>query len=285
MKLPMKLAILLLVLCLGLIEISVRILGIADVPIREANNITGYIPKPNQNGRFIGNSWTINEMQMISRKPFTREGEEILIAGDSVVFGGNLLNQTDRVGEQLDALLSDANVYAVADNSWGFKNSLNYIENNFAALRKLEVIVFVLNSGDFGAPSSWRCNSIHPVDSPTSHFIFALKKYFLTECLKTIPPHLVVPDYDIEMKLSALGKALPNTAIKILLYQNRDEWNKRKSLKRLLKNINLSGASLSELLDYRSEWKSEFYMDNIHPNSDGARALATILEKIIANPI
>jgi hypothetical protein len=114
--------------------------------------VTGYIPVASQSGSFLNNTWHINEMQMISRKECTSRGDEVLVVGDSIVFGGNALDQSERVGEQLDALFETRNVYAIADGSWTFKNSVNYLASRKDDLLQLQDIVFVLNSRDFEGP-------------------------------------------------------------------------------------------------------------------------------------
>jgi hypothetical protein len=176
MRRIVKLIVFSVITVLPLTEVTLRYLGIADVPIRSANNVTGYIPLTSQSGVFVKNRWEINELSMISRKPFRKNRSTIVIAGDSVVFGGNLLDQSERVGERLDEMLSSKNVYSVADGSWSFKNQINYLLQYRDELAGTEHIIFVLNSEDFGAPSSWRCKSFHPLKRPYSAYILFIEE-------------------------------------------------------------------------------------------------------------
>ena len=114
---------LLLLLALPALELAVRTLGLADVPVRRANSTTGYIPLPAQSGRFLLNDWHINDLSMISSRDYNDDGRAIILAGDSVVFGGNPLAQSERIGERLDRMLPSP-VYAIADGSWAFKNTI-----------------------------------------------------------------------------------------------------------------------------------------------------------------
>ena len=66
-KIIWRFFIILLILIIAL-EALTRLLGIADVPLRDSNSVTGYIPKSSQSGRFLTNDWNINAMQMISQR-------------------------------------------------------------------------------------------------------------------------------------------------------------------------------------------------------------------------
>ena len=262
-------------------EASVRILGISNVPIREVSNTYGYIPRASQSGRFLLNDWAINAMHMITSAEFTTRDNEVLLVGDSVLFGGNRLSQKQRVGEQLDMRLKKTSSYTIADGSWGFKNGLNYIEQNLDEIRGTETIIFVLNSGDFGTPSSWRCTSYHPIDRPYSHLVFAVRKYFWPACLNKTPSHLVVPDYNYVEKLQEIHRALNQPRLIILLYQNKSEFSENLTLKPLLDSQVLQYAEVFELTDYYNIWELNYYTDSIHPNAAGAAALADILKEVL----
>lgn len=263
-------------------ELSVRFAGIADVPVRLANSDTGYIPRPSQDGSFLRNEWKINSMAMISEQEFTTEGQEILIAGDSVVFGGNLLDQHERVGERLGQINKNFDVYAIADGSWGFKNSLNYVEKNLIRLKGTEVIVFVLNSGDFNEPSQWRCESFHPTDKPVSHLYFSFRKYLMPQCLKETPVEVKVKDYNYVDKFLFIRSSLPDTRFFILLYQNKKEFKNGESLKKMVDQRMLGLIPVKEVVDYKSMWSESFFADGIHPNPSGSAALAKILNELVS---
>jgi len=264
-----------------LAEVAVRILGIANVPIREANNVNGYIPLASQSGRFLLNDWSINSMRMISSTEFTTQNNEVLLVGDSVIFGGNPLSQQQRVGAQLDTLLSNSTSYAIADGRWSFKNGLNYIEQNLEEIKGTETIIFVLNSDDFNAPSSWRCMSDHPTEKPYSHLLFSIRKYFSPICENETPSHLVVPDYEYIDKFRLIKSALSETRFIVFLYQNKSEFSASITLRSLLDSQVLQYAEVFELVDYADMWDLNYYSDSIHPNADGAAALARILNEAL----
>jgi len=271
-----------------LLELACRVLGLADVPIRSANRVTGYIPLPNQHGRFLGNEWTINGLSMISAATYDKGRPSIVLAGDSVIFGGNPLDQSERVGQQLTRLLQ-RNVYAIADGSWGFKNELAYFLNYEAALGGPSDVVFVLNGDDFKEPSAWRCFSHHPTSRPLSAAYFVLRKYTVAECEKEVPVAARVPDFPLAQGVERFLLAYPHTRAFILLYPTRQELVDQVSIRGML------DASLGELearlrvVDLievaRSDpqlWQPEHYADEIHPNPGGAAALARVIaEKVL----
>lgn len=281
MKKFLKFSIVLIVIGLIFGEVAFRIAGVSNVPLRRADNITGYIPYPNQQGKFMNNLWQINELSMISSRPFRSSGYEVLVAGDSVVFGGNPLDQSERVGERLDKFTPDVDVYSVADGSWGFKNSINYLLSNKSSLLGVEQVIFVLNSGDFDKPSSWRCESFHPTKPAFSALYFAIRKYFLPDCEEHTPSNLLVEDYDLNDKLKTLSETYKNTRFSVFLYANKEEFKGSKSIRSLLDGVVFQGVRVDELRDFSTEWSESYYSDGIHPTAEGANALANILKKIV----
>lgn len=266
-------------------EISVRILGIADVPLRNANVLTGYIPLPNQSGRFLMNDWHVNNLSMISREPYSKDIDSIIVAGDSVVFGGNPIQQSDRVGEQLDALVG-GRVFAIGDGSWGFKNSIAYFLSSKDVLGDPKKVIFVLNSEDFNRPSSWRCYSTHPTSSPMSHLYFAVRKYRWPQCEVETPSDLVVPDFDIVAGLEEFFLQYPDTDVSIVLYPTRSELKAGISFEAELEDVHMKFGHRIKMFDlgaaYRKSnlvWGEHFYRDDIHPNPAGAKALAVYIYK------
>lgn len=266
-----------------LAEGSVRVLGLADVPIRSANNITGYIPLPNQNGSFLLNDWHVNNLSMISRSDYQNIGDEVIIAGDSVVFGGNPLAQDERIGEQLNDLISKS-VYSIADGSWGFKNSLSYLINYEQFLSGVEAIVFVLNSGDFSTPSSWRCFSTHPTSAPLFHTYFVFRKYFKPDCEAKSPPSVLVKDFDANTALNQVSILYRDTKLIFVLYQNKREYDENLTLRHLVNNfeqVSNGRVEVAELINFSNSskysWDLSYYRDDIHPTQDGAAIMARII--------
>ena len=126
------------------------------MPLYKADNQLGYIPAPNQSGAFLhSRQWRFNEYSMGSAafEPDPRRFN-ILLVGDSIVLGGNPLNQSDRLGPQLEKL-SGWQVWPVSAGSWALQNELAYLRTHPDVLQRVDAVAIVSNSGDFGEPSSW----------------------------------------------------------------------------------------------------------------------------------
>lgn len=266
-----------------LLEGGCRALGLADVPLRSANPVTGYIPLPSQRGRFLTNEWRINELSMITAAPYDRLRRNVVLAGDSVVFGGNPLDQSERVGERLSELLGEQ-VYAIADGSWGFKNQLAYFMSRRAELGDPRDIVFVLNSEDFGAPSAWRCFSHHPTTRPLSAAYFVLRKYTAPECEAEVPAGVRVADVPVGPSVAQLLAAYPRTRVTLLLYPKKQELLEQRSIRAELTTWFAPFADRVRVLDLvelartqPDSWRPDLYADTVHPTSEGASALARVI--------
>jgi|TARA_B110000503_G_scaffold43687_1_gene71507 hypothetical protein len=263
------------IICL---ELIVRFLGIANGPLRLANKELGYIPQANQEGRFLYNHWTFNDLHMNSRNNFSYIGNEILILGDSVVWGGNRLDQKERIGWLINNLSGEKNTFVVAEQSWGFKNQILYIMKFEHLFKKVNKIIFVLNSGDFERPSSWGCSNTHPINKPKVHLYFALKKYVLrTKCPSDILPNLLVPDFQIEDGLSLIKSKLPSTSLELLLYQTKDEFSKSQSFKNKIAQYQDKFTKIHEIIDFKKNWGLDSYIDGIHLGKKGTKNLANII--------
>ncbi|XZG68807.1 hypothetical protein ACTSKR_09075 [Chitinibacteraceae bacterium HSL-7] len=271
---------------LALIEGTARIAGWADLPVRHVDAITGYIPKPEQQGQYAGRDWHINQMSMISEQPYTPSRDAVIIAGDSVAFGINTVSQAQRLAE-VAGQLSGRAVYGIADGSWGFANALNYFLSRKADLGDPGQIVFVLNSSDFAAPSSWRCESTHPTHRPWSHAWFALRRVWWPQCLSS-PLHPVPPE-KLASTYQRLLALYPDTRITLLLYPKRDEFAQSTHLTTLTQPF--SAQPNTRIVDLvtahragRIAWRSAFYTDDIHPDAAGTRELARFIARTLIEP-
>lgn len=289
-NLNMKKIIIIFTVALVSAELLIRLAGLADVPVRIADKVTGYIPAPNQEGKFLNNRWVINELSMITDKPYDKTVPNRILAGDSVVFGGNPLDQEERVASVASAVLGDA-VYPIADGSWGFKNQINYFLKNKGLLGEPLQMAFLLNGGDFGTPSVWSCQSFHPREKPAFHLLFVAKKYFAPTCVPT-PSDLQVPDYDLHSGLVNLFELYPQTRVTLILYPDRKDFKDKVDLTaRLREHVDvalfdkrLEVVDLNSLFSSDPDlWEISFYSDGIHPSAEGAAAIGALLARRVFN--
>jgi hypothetical protein len=203
-------------------EVVVRQAGLIDVPLYDADNRIGYIPKPNQHGSFLnGNDWTFNELSMGTARPFqTTDGTDVLLVGDSIVMGGNRYRQTERLGPQLEQATGAA-VWPIGAASWRLQNEFHYLADHPQVVAAVDRIVFVVNSNDFAGVSSWRTEMVHPRHPPVSALAHFLQKQ-LFEADVPIQPEMKVPDGDAYADLKRLSPSF-GRSFDVWLFPSRAE--------------------------------------------------------------
>ena len=148
-------------------EIGLRLAGVGDFPTYDANPVTGYIPSANQSGRFMGRDWAFNEHHMGVAQPFEPSAKrDIVLVGDSIVYGGNPYRQADKLGPVMERSMPGSEVWPIGAGSWALRNELAYLAANPDVIRGADAFVFVLNSGDFQEPSVWVTDATHPRRRP-----------------------------------------------------------------------------------------------------------------------
>src|ERR1700749_2777557 len=86
---------------IGAAEVATRLTGVADFPLYRADADLGYVLAPDQKGAFLNkNHWVYNEKSQ-GAGPWHPNGKtDLLLLGDSLVLGGNPVDQPDRLGPQ-----------------------------------------------------------------------------------------------------------------------------------------------------------------------------------------
>ncbi|MDR3089145.1 MAG: PT domain-containing protein, partial [Desulfobulbaceae bacterium] len=157
-------------------ETALRLAGMVDFPIYETR--FGYIPAPNQSGRFLHkNAWLINEYSMGAGQWTPNGRKDILLLGDSVVWGGNPINQPDKLGPQLERALDGWRVWPIAAGSWGILNEAEYLDSYPEIKAETDVLVWLVNTGDLGEKSVWKSDFDHPRRRPYSALAYVFAKY------------------------------------------------------------------------------------------------------------
>ena len=269
-------------------EIGVRIIGLTDFPLYDANNIIGYIPKPSQSGIFLGkNAWKFNSLSMQNDEEFNATSAiDILLVGDSIVSGGNPYKKEDRLGRQLAKKL-DGPVWSISAGSWGLRNELAYFGLHPNVIGEIDKIFIISNSEDFDRASSWACEYTHPRSQPIIASFYLFKRYIYWpggSCGGTItPPPLLVPDrnWRIDLKNEISKDQYRNKQIIMFLYPKKGELHENKLEELEAEGKDVIDQSNETITVYSigrdSRWKEEFYKDDIHPSTEGIVALASIL--------
>ena len=262
-------------------EVTARALGVADVPTFAPDKRVGYYPRPNQAGRVLDrNRWVFNDRGMGVAEPFRVSPASVLLVGDSVVYGGAPLDQAVHIAPLLSKA-SSRPVWPVAAGGWALENELQMLNANPDLLR-VPTIVWVSNTGDFGAENAWT----NPVQYPSHHPISALLYGLRRTVLK---PRDVVdspsgPDATRRWQAD-LRRFLNEYHGRIIwvLYPKKSELGQRSSkFDGLLQILGRRAVIVEPGL--AGGWGPDNYRDPIHPNAEGDRVLAGLIAKALESP-
>jgi hypothetical protein len=262
-----------------------------DFPVYDADATIGYIPQANQRGSFMGrNDWVINEQNMGAEVFQPGSQGNVLLVGDSVVWGGNPYAQGDRLGPQLQRL-SAAKVWPIAAGSWGLQNEVTYLEAHSSVVEAVDTIVLVLNSGDFESPSSWTCELSHPTRRPPVALWYLARKYALNEgCPAEPPPALKVTRRDPLAMLTDFVGHHAGKRVLVFLYPDKAELADESLLAARLDSfvplLRKTGVRdvISVARDRRWQQRMDYYRDPVHPTPQGNAALAQIIASHLQPP-
>lgn len=277
-------------------ELGLRFVGIGNFPIYQIDPQIGYIPAPHQSGKFLQkNKWAFNDKSMGVAERFQgSEKLDLLVIGDSLVYGGNPYRQDEKLGPQLQKKLgSSYQVWPVGAPSWGFLNEKEYLERHPEVIAEIDGMIWVFNSGDFQDRSQWWTDATHPRSKPICLGYYVLNKYLLEGNLKsTFPAFLFwvkepapfstkLIDQEIESFGEKMQELKANHFKKrlIVFYPNIMEEelpsnDRYESLSlRLEERAKAAGALFFDLRK-SPHWKGSDYRDGIHPTAEGYETMA-----------
>lgn len=273
---------------LGLMEVGVRFFGLVNFPLYMADDVVGYQVEPNQSGTFMNkNRWVFNEKSMGIDQAFEPNSKrDVLLIGDSIVLGGNPLDQDQKLGARLTRKTGRMH-WPISAGSWSLLNELAYIKRNPDVVEHVAELIFVVNSADFDQASSWACELTHPRKYPVLALPYLFEKYILkrTSCGET-PSELKVPKSDWRFELQAFAKSAPakGKVLTFLLYPTKDEAGNHGLLADRLES---RGKEISQLLNGHDlrvyslardpRWHLVDYTDGIHPSQKGVSIMAEII--------
>ncbi len=264
----------------GLGEAGLRLVGSLDLPLFRTDPRIGYYPAPAQHGAYLRrNAWVFNERSMGTARAFRPTADSILLLGDSIVYGGNPLNQPDKLGPQLEQHTRRP-VYPLAAGGWAFDNELQMLRAN-PDLLAVPTLVVVANSGDFGEVAGWSSPINWPVARPLSAIDYNLRKFIFK-------PHDVVQAPTSE---AATRQWQADLDWLLAHYKGRLVWVLYPAISEVHKPLPASYGPLLERIKGRAtvvnihaapEWSTQLYRDGaIHPNALGDAVLAGLIAKAL----
>lgn len=298
------LAVLVLFVGLAAAEIFARAyLGLGDPPLLMSDPEMDYRFRPSATYRRFGNEIAYNAYSMRS-DAFPKDKKDprelrVMVLGDSVVNGGALSDQsriaTALLQARLRAELSRPVVVGnISAGSWGAVNLLAYVER--FGLFDADLVVIVLNSGDFGALPAFK--PLGP-ESPQRKPLLALEELatrYLPRLFKrtsAIEPPGPTPA-EVQAATSALEELLAasNATAKtvVLLHHAKDELTggdtrELQALEAIVRNAGIPVVSDAAAMQAAIESGSDPYRDQIHPNDLGQKILADLLRNLVAERV
>jgi hypothetical protein len=152
-------------LCLA--EVAARVSGIADFPVYALDPQVGYIVRPNQSGKFLDkNAWVFNNRSMPTERVWGVESggkPNVMLIGNSVVMGGNPLDQKDKLGPLFTADMGSAySVWPIGIGGWTTVNEMAYLDRNPDVVNATHYFVWEYMRGGLSQMSAWRGEYVFP---------------------------------------------------------------------------------------------------------------------------
>jgi hypothetical protein len=196
----------------------------------------------------------------------------ILLIGDSIVSGGNPVDQEVRLGPVMNTACP--RVWPVAAGSWAFLNELRYLRTHDYLLPTFNRIVFVLNSEDFDEASVWASEYTHPTHRPLLTSVYIVQKKFasMTGAAKR-------GDNDWRAEFLWLRQQY-HGLITIALYPTKaeaaDSALRAAKLNAHMTELQARDVEVIEAINTPA-WSPADYRDDIHPTIDGTKKLANYI--------
>jgi hypothetical protein len=273
-------------------ELVLRAMGVGDFPLYDANNEIGYIPKANQQGALLNkNHWIFNAQHMGAGEFKPGPGRDVLLVGDSLVYGGNAYSQPERLGPSLARHLpAGSQVWPIAAGSWSVHNELTWLMRHPEVVRQVDDVVFVFNSGDLeNTGSSWRCQSTHPTKAPVSLLWYTVVKQMRLENCPDVPEGMAVPDRPWRTTLKAwlASPEVQGKRVHFVLYPDKNEFQRGgKPMLPQMEN-KLQQVGVTRALDVGNDprWNLSLFKDGIHPTPEGNEVLGTMVAEYLSSPL
>ncbi len=277
----------------GLTEIAVRRAGLVDFATYTRSEQFGYAPNANQAGRFLGrNQWVFNDRGLGVEQPWQpNHRPNILLIGNSIILGGNLYDQKEKVAQQLQARVgAGCSVWPVAAGGWTTINEMRFLEHHPDLIAATDFFVWEYMPGQMERVNPWTREVTHPTERPlwaTGYLLRkALHERFGAPPLTAPPMTDQIGKHYVEFdgllaRLAAASQRRP--AGIIFLYPDRNQLaNARRGVEWVPDRArveSLAAAHQIKLVDIARfpQWTDALYKDGVHPTAEGNGVLAAIL--------
>ena len=271
-----------------------RLLGLTDFPIYRSDPELGYIPIPNQAGRFLNTrGWTFNDYSMATDVPWKRTlGCNVLLIGNSIVQGGGPLDQKDRLGTILQERVGPQyRVWPIAVGGWSNVNETAYLEHFGDVVQASDFFIWEYMAGGLSELSHARSEFLTPTSQPWLASFYVTRRYLLPLFFdfgeSELPPTGDAKPENLVRFEAMLGKltAATNGSARgiIFLYPEKDRFALARQGKQWLPERSkieaLAKAQHVLVIDIAQQrsWNESLYRDGAHLTPNGDQVLARIL--------
>jgi hypothetical protein len=270
------------------------LLGLTDFPIYRFDSDLGYIPAPNQSGRFLNrNAWSFNDYSMATDVRWDHSvASNVLLIGNSIVQGGGPLDQKDRLGTVLqNSLGSRFRVWPIAVGGWSNVNETSYLERFADVAKASDFFVWEYMAGGLSELSHPRSEYLTPSAQPWFASWYVTRRYLLPRYFdfgeSELPP-TGIPKPENLARFEAMITQLSGSADGgprgiIFLYPEKDKFSlardgqewlpERAQIEALARRHKVLIIDIAR----QSEWKESLYRDPAHLTAEGNRVLGQIL--------
>jgi hypothetical protein len=293
-----KLAIATFVFCsfLLLVEVAGRYYGLTNYPLYDASTEYEYLLKPNQDVRIYRNRFTTNEFSMRSAPIAKTDTLVVLLVGDSIINGGNSIDQDSLASTLLEKELlrkygKKVRVLNISDKTWSPDNVVAYLKK--FGLFSADMMLMVANSGDAFDPMTFQPIVGVMSSHPDKNDVFAWPKlvakawdtvedrYFRSEETDHKEEKTAEEPENLVKGFAALDSISRQLKIPFFFYLHRSQ-------SELTKNtVDRGGLVIEEFCQKNhipmriNRMDFDMFNDEIHLNSKGQKALAKDLLPII----
>ncbi|KAA9353459.1 hypothetical protein [Larkinella humicola] len=297
-----KIALAALVFCLFLllVELAGRYYGLTNYPLYDASSEYEYLLKPNQDVRIYRNRFTTNEFSMRSAPIAKTDTLVVLLVGDSIINGGNSIDQDSLASTLVEKELlrkygKKVRVLNISDKTWSPDNVVAYLKK--FGVFGADMILMVANSGDAFDPMTFQpivgVTSTHPDKNDAFAWPKLVVKawatvedrYFRSEEPATKEEKTAEKPENLVKGFADLDSIARQLNIPFFLYLHRSQ-------SELTKNtVDRGGLVIEEFCQKNhipmriNRMDFDMFNDEIHLNSKGQKALAKDLLPIIQSEL
>ncbi len=260
-----------------------------------------YIPRPNQQGIFLHrNDWVFNDRSMGTKRRWNPAARpNILLIGNSIVYGGDPFAQRDKLGPLIQGKIGDHySVWPIAAGGWTNVNETVYLKRNPDVARAANYFIWEYMSGGLSGATPWAGEYVWPTSRPLWGGLYTFRRYVVPRIIhrsgSELPRTGETSSDNLASfmeEISKLSAAAPKKGI-LFLYPTKaellvaltgKEWlPERRELEHAASDYDLKLLDISRA----KEWNEALYReDGVHPTVQGNIVLARILSEAVKEKI